>query len=102
MFFGTIVDKNTVEKLGQNFGVQGFNGTGPFCWVLLDAAIRGRTDASMPATIGDRRSTRIPSPQVDRVIWRVIPDRQHAHGRDFMSGQGDVTQYIPFYAARRR
>ncbi|PIK72260.1 peptide ABC transporter substrate-binding protein, partial [Methylobacterium frigidaeris] len=31
--FGSVVDKNTVEKLGQNFGVQGFNATGPYCWV---------------------------------------------------------------------
>lgn len=30
--FATIVDQANVERLGQNFGVQGFNGTGPFCW----------------------------------------------------------------------
>ncbi|MFN3447312.1 MAG: ABC transporter substrate-binding protein, partial [Roseococcus sp.] len=33
LFFGVAVDPATVERLGENFGVQGFNGTGPFCWV---------------------------------------------------------------------
>src|SRR3712207_8936069 len=31
--FASVVDQATVERLGQNFGVQGFNGTGPYCWV---------------------------------------------------------------------
>ena len=31
--FAVIVDKDNVAKLGPDFGVKGFNGTGPFCWV---------------------------------------------------------------------
>ena len=33
LFFASVVDRHSVETLGQNFGVQGFNGTGPYCWV---------------------------------------------------------------------
>src|SRR3712207_2861197 len=33
LFFASMVDKEAVEKLGPNFGVQGFNGTGPYYWV---------------------------------------------------------------------
>ncbi|MEJ1975264.1 MAG: hypothetical protein WDN49_03545 [Acetobacteraceae bacterium] len=32
MYFASIVDEAAVQKLGANFGVQGFNGTGPYCW----------------------------------------------------------------------
>lgn len=30
--FGSVIDKDTYETLGKDFGVSGFNGTGPFCW----------------------------------------------------------------------
>lgn len=96
MFFGTIVDKNTVEKLGQNFGVQGFNGTGPFCW----SSWTPRSEVVLTKHAGYNWGPPIyknPSPQVDRVIWRVIPD-SNTRMAALQSGQGDVTQYIPFYA----
>ena len=32
LFFTTIVDRHAVETLGRDFGVRGFNGTGPYCW----------------------------------------------------------------------
>jgi peptide/nickel transport system substrate-binding protein len=32
LFFGSALDPAAVERLGDNFGVQGFNGTGPYCW----------------------------------------------------------------------
>ena len=35
-----------------------------------------------------------PSPQVDRVIWRVIPDSNTILAA-IQSGQGDATQYVP-------
>ena len=31
--FAVVIDKEDVAKLGADFGVKGFNGTGPFCWV---------------------------------------------------------------------
>jgi peptide/nickel transport system substrate-binding protein len=38
-----------------------------------------------------------PAPQVGKVIWKVIPD-DNTRLAALQSGQGDVTQYIPYFA----
>lgn len=96
LFFMAVVDRHSVESLGPNFGVQGFNGTGPFCWVSWTP----RGDLVMRRHEGYAWGPPIfknPSPQVDRVIWRVIPD-DNIRLAALQSGQGDVTQYIPYVA----
>ena len=93
LFFLTIIDRHSVESLGPNFGVQGFNGTGPFCW----ASWTPRQEMILTKHAGYTWGPPIfsnPSPQVDRVIWRVIPD-QNTILAAIQSGQGDATQYIP-------
>lgn len=96
LFFMSIVDKASVEALGPNFGVQGFNGTGPFCWVSWTP----RGDLVLKRHEGYKWAPPIfkdPAPQVERVIWRVIPD-DNTRLAALQSGQGDVTQYIPYVA----
>ena len=93
LFFLAIVDKHSVETLGANFGVQGFNGTGPFCWVSWTP----RQELVLKKHEGYVWGPPIfknPAPQVDRVIWRVIPD-QNTILAAIQSGQGDATQYVP-------
>src|SRR5579875_3209028 len=94
MYFNSIVDKNTVEKLGQNFGVQGFNGTGPFCW----SSWTPRNEMVLTKHDGYNWGPPIfknPSPQVDKVIWRIIPD-PNTRLAALQSGQGDVVYQIPY------
>jgi peptide/nickel transport system substrate-binding protein len=96
LFFAGIVDKHSVETLGANFGVQGFNGTGPFCW----SSWTPRSDMVLTKHEGYNWGPPIfknPSPQVDKVIWRVIPD-DNTRLAALQSGQGDLTQYIPYFA----
>lgn len=96
LFFAAVIDKNAVQSMGPNFGVQGFNGTGPFCWVSWTP----RADLVLKKHEGYNWGPPIfknPSPQVDRIIWRVIPD-DNTRLAAMQSGQGDVTQYIPYYA----
>jgi peptide/nickel transport system substrate-binding protein len=94
LFFMSVIDKNAVEKLGPNFGVQGFNGTGPFCWVSWsprgDLVLRRHDGYTWGPPIFKN-----PAPQVERVIWRVIPD-DNIRMAALQTGQGDVTQYIPY------
>ena len=93
LFFLSIVDQHSVETLGANFGVQGFNGTGPFCWVSWTP----RQEMVLKKHEGYVWGPPIfknPSPQVDRVIWRVIPDSNTILAA-IQSGQGDATQYVP-------
>jgi peptide/nickel transport system substrate-binding protein len=96
LFFASIVDKNTVEKLGPNFGVQGFNGTGPYCW----SSWTPRSELVLTRHQAYNWGPPIfknPSPQVDRVIWRIIPD-DNTRLAALQSGQGDLTQYVPYIA----
>ncbi len=96
LFFASIVDKGSVEKLGANFGVQGFNGTGPFCWVSWTP----RNELVMTKHAGYSWAPPIfknPSPQVGKVVWKIVPD-DNTRLAALQSGQGDVTQYIPYVA----
>jgi ABC-type transport system substrate-binding protein len=96
LFFASVIDKENVEALGANFGVQGFNGTGPYCWESWTP----RQQMTLRRHAGYTWGPPIyqnPSPQVERVIWRVIPE-SNTRLAALQSGQGDVTQYIPHIA----
>ncbi len=96
LFFASVVDRNTVERLGQNFGVQGFNGTGPYCWVSWTP----RQELVLQRHPNYRWGPPVyqnPSPQVERVVWRVIPEA-NTRLAAMQTGQADVTQYIPYVA----
>jgi ABC-type transport system substrate-binding protein len=97
-YFAVIIDQATVEKLGENFGVQGFNGTGPFCW----ASWTPRQEMVLTKHEGYNWGPPIynnPSPQVGRVILRVIPEA-NTRIAAIQSGQGDVIGggSIPYFA----
>jgi peptide/nickel transport system substrate-binding protein len=96
LFFASMVDEATVEKLGANFGVQGFNGTGPYCWVSWNPRQELVLQKHPNYTWGPPIYTN-PAPQVDRVIWRVVPESQTRLAA-LQTGQADVTQYIPHIA----
>ncbi|MFC7555384.1 ABC transporter substrate-binding protein [Pseudoroseomonas wenyumeiae] len=92
-YFMGIVDQATVEKLGDGFGVQGFNGVGPYCW----ASWSPRQDMVLtknPAYNWGPPIYQNPSPQVGRIILRVIPEA-NTRLAAVQSGQGDLTQWIP-------
>ncbi len=96
LFFTSIVDRKSVEALGANFGVQGFNGTGPYCWVSWTPRSEMVLRRNEAYNWGPPAYTN-PAPQVDRVVWRVIPDG-NTRLAALQSGQGDLTQYIPYQA----
>jgi peptide/nickel transport system substrate-binding protein len=96
LFFASIVDQATVERFGANHGVQGFNGTGPYCWVSWTP----RQELVLQRHPNYRWGPPLyqnPSPQVERVIWRVVPESQTRLAA-LQTGQADVTQYIPYIA----
>ena len=96
MYFASIVDQPTVEKLGANFGVQGFNATGPYCW----SSWTPRQEMVLTKHAGYNWGPPIyknPSPQLDRVIFRVIPEA-NTRLAAIQTGQADVTQDIPPFA----
>jgi peptide/nickel transport system substrate-binding protein len=94
LFFAGIVDRTSTERLGDNFGSQGFNGTGPFCWVSWTP----RSELVLQRHPNYRWGSPIFQNQgpahVERIVWRVIPEPT-ARMAALQTGQGDVTQYVP-------
>ncbi|MCR0984346.1 ABC transporter substrate-binding protein [Roseomonas populi] len=86
--FSAIVDQATVEKLGENFGVQGFNGTGPYCWQSWtprqDMVLTKHPNYNWGPPIYQN-----PSPQVGRIVLRIIPEA-NTRLAAIQSGQADV------------
>jgi peptide/nickel transport system substrate-binding protein len=103
LFFGSAIDPATVERLGDNFGVQGFNGTGPFCWGSWtprnEMVLTRHPNYRWGPPIFDNRGPA----HVERIVWRVIPEAA-ARVAAIQAGQADITQYIPeaFWDAMRR
>ena len=96
MYFASVVDGRSAEALGANFGVQGCNGTGPFCW----ASWTPRQELVLTRHAGYDWGPPIyknPAPQVDKVVFRVIPE-SNTRLLAIQTGQADVTQDIPLFA----
>lgn len=92
---GVIVDKANVEALGPDFGVRGFNGTGPYCWVEW----RPRNELRMRRHEAYRwgppiYENRGPA-HIREVVWKIVPEG-HTRLAAMMTGQGQLTQYIPY------
>lgn len=94
--FTSIVDKNTVEKLGQNFGVQGFNGTGPYCWASWTPRQEIRLKKN-PNYAWGPPIYKNPKPQIDEIVWRVIPESNTLMAA-LQSKQADISYYLPYFA----
>lgn len=73
MPFSTIIDKNSVEKLGENFGVQGFNATGPYCWKSWQPRQEMHLTKNPHYNWGPSFYQN-PSPQIDEIVWKIIPE----------------------------
>jgi len=93
--FAVIIDKEDVAKLGADFGVKGLNGTGPFCWVdwkPRDEFRMRRHDAYRwgPPMYQNRGPA-----QVQEIVWKIVPE-ENTRLAAVMTGQSQVTQYIPY------
>ena len=95
--FATVIDKNQVEALGADFGVQGFNGTGPFCW----ESWAPRDKLSMTKHAGYKWGPAFyenkGEAQVDRITWQVVPE-ENTRTIALMTEQTDVSTYVPYIA----
>ncbi|QCK86189.1 ABC transporter substrate-binding protein [Phreatobacter aquaticus] len=93
--FAVVIDKANVDALGADFGVRGFNGTGPYCW----GEWRPRNDMRMRRHDAYRwgppiYENRGPA-HIQEVIWRIVPE-ENTRLAAVLTGQSQVTQYIPY------
>ncbi|TVQ34436.1 MAG: ABC transporter substrate-binding protein [Geminicoccaceae bacterium] len=93
--FASIIDRYNVEELGDDFGVRGFNGTGPFCWVNWtprDEFVLQRHEAySWGPPIYENQGPA----HVERIVWRIVPE-ENTRMAAVATGQSQVTQYVPY------
>ncbi|MEI4474015.1 ABC transporter substrate-binding protein [Frigidibacter sp. MR17.24] len=92
--FGAILNKDKVEELGENFGVTGFDGTGPFCWeswTPRDKLVMTRHEGYHwgPANYENQGPA-----QVEKLTWQVVPEAA-TRTAALLTGQGQVSPYVP-------
>lgn len=98
--FGTIVDQANIEALGEDFGVTGFNGTGPFCWAEWtprDKMIITRHDAYAWGAPFHRNQG---PAGIEQITWQIVPE-ENTRTVSIITGQSEITQYVPAIALER-
>ncbi len=71
--FAVIVDKANVEALGADFGVKGFNGTGPYCWGDWKPRNEFRLKKHAAYKWGPPIYENKGAAQIDEIVWRIVP-----------------------------
>ncbi|WP_420562412.1 ABC transporter substrate-binding protein [Thalassobaculum sp.] len=95
--FHTIINVDQVNELGDDFGVKGFDGTGPYCfesWEPRNELVMTKHEAYTwgPAFYANQGPAKI-----DKVTWRIVPEENNVVA-GIQTGQGDVTQYLPYWS----
>lgn len=98
--FATIVDKNEVEALGEDFGVTNFNGTGPFCWESWTPRDKMTMTRHEGYAWGPGFYDNQGEAQLERVTWQVVPE-ENTRTVAVITGQSEITQYVPHIAVSR-
>lgn len=93
-FNNVIINQESVEKLGNDYGVNGVDGTGPWCfvsWQPRNETVLRRHDAyRWGPTI-----YRNPGPvQFDRLVMKIIPEDSNRVAA-MMRGTVDYTDHLP-------
>ncbi|MEM8821497.1 MAG: ABC transporter substrate-binding protein [Pseudomonadota bacterium] len=97
--FAVVVDKDQVAELGEDFGVKGFNGTGPFCWGEWRPRDAMTLTKHEVYTWGPPIYENTGPAMVDEVVWRIVPE-ENTRMAAVMTGQSDITQYVPWNSLR--
>jgi peptide/nickel transport system substrate-binding protein len=93
-FATTIINKNNVEALGPDFGVKGFDGTGPMCWESWEP----RKDLVLKRHAAYKWGPpfyKNPGPvKYEKYIWRIVPE-DSARVAAMLAGQADFSRWNP-------
>jgi len=95
-YMHTIVNVDQARELGPDFGVKGFDGTGPFCldnWTLRNEVVLTRHEGYDwgPPIYAD------PHPKVGRIVWKIVPE-DSTRVTALQSGQADAAYYLPHWS----
>lgn len=97
-YFHTVLNVDQAKQLGADYGVKGFDGTGPFCfesWTPRDSTVLSKhAGYKWGPSFYDATEA-----QVDKVIWKIVPE-ENTRVTAMQAGQADVTQYVPYWALK--
>ena len=94
MFTNTIINKDSVEALGKDYGTKGIDGTGPWClasWQPRTETVLRRHDAYKwgPANFKNRGPVKF-----ERMVHKIIPE-ESSRVAAVLGGQIDFTDAFP-------
>ncbi|MEJ5152855.1 ABC transporter substrate-binding protein [Comamonas sp. MYb396] len=92
----TIINSEQVKALGADFGVKGFDGTGPYCFQSWTP----RNEVVLTRHVGYDWGPSIykdPRPKVDRIVWKIVPE-ETTRLNAVQTGQAQLTRYLPYYS----
>lgn len=97
-FAATIVNKDNVEALGPDFGVKGFDGTGPLCWESWEPRKELVLKRHAAYRWGPTGMYRNGGPvKYERMIWRIVPE-ETTRIAALLAGQADFCHWNPLQA----
>ena len=93
-FHATVLNPENVAALGKDFGVKGFDGTGPFCFQSWEP--RNQVVATRHAAYrwGPPFYKNAGPAKYERIVWRIVPE-EAARLAAMASGQIDMTYSMP-------
>jgi peptide/nickel transport system substrate-binding protein len=93
--YAGIIDMDAVKKLGDGFGVRGFNGTGPFCWESWrpgdELVLKRHADYHWGPEFYDNKGPAL----AERIVWKVVPE-ENTGVAAILSGASDITNVFPW------
>ncbi len=98
--FATVIDRENVEELGEDFGINGFNGTGPFCWESWTPRDRLVITRHEAYDWGPPWYENQGPAHMERISWQIVPE-ESTRTVALMTGQTQVTQYVPHIALQQ-
>ena len=97
-FAATIVNKDNVEGLGADFGVKGFDGTGPLCWESWEPRKELVLKRHAAYRWGPTGMYKDGGPvKYERMIWRILPE-ETTRIAAMLAGQADFCHWNPVQA----
>jgi peptide/nickel transport system substrate-binding protein len=97
-YFHTVLNVDQAKQLGADFGVKGFDGTGPYCfesWTPRDSTVLTKHKGyKWGPPIYDYTEA-----QVDKVTWKVVPE-ENTRVTALQAGQADASQYVPYWSIK--
>ncbi|MBV8392704.1 MAG: ABC transporter substrate-binding protein, partial [Alphaproteobacteria bacterium] len=97
-YFHTIINADQAKQLGADFGVKGFDGTGPYClesWTPRDSTVLTKhAGYKWGPAIYDATEA-----QVDKVIWKIVPE-ENTRVTALQTEPTAVSQYVPYWSLK--